>query len=325
MPYGGTTPAEDAKIERCVADVTPTLTQYSDPKEKKSHAIAICKSRIMKKEGLWYKRPIICEEKEFGGEKKTYIIGNAIEVGISRNKVKYTADELASAARTLIGKPLLLNHGDNDVRNIVGKIIDATFENNGVPFRAELDPNEHTIISKVKGGFINSVSIGADYKDIYEDNDGIKHPKGLEFLELSLVPVPGVPNATISQVIEERYELKKLEEENMEKEALMQEIADLKKKCEQLTTEKAEVAKIQEEKKPEPVVVTIDNSAVDALKEELAKLQKQVEQNKGITEEAPKEESKYKIIVEGKDTNGEIYNPRSMVFWAVDKNGKVPY
>jgi len=325
MPYGGTTPAEDAKIERCVADVMPTLTQYSDPKEKKSHAIAICKSRIMKKDGFWYKRPIICEEKEFGGEKKTYIIGNAIEVGISRNKVKYTPEELASAARTLIGKPLLLNHGDNDVRNIVGKIVDATFENNGVPFRAEMDPNEHTIISKVKGGFINSVSIGADYKDIYEDTDGIKHPKGLEFLELSLVPVPGIPNATISQVIEERFELKKLEEDNMEKEALMQEITDLKKKCEQLATEKAEAVKIQE--KTEKVVETkIDNSAIDALKEEVAKLQKQVEQNKGITEDAPKEKSKYRVIVEGKDTKSEIaHDSRNTVFWAVDEDGKLPY
>ncbi len=49
MPYGGTTSEEDKKIESCVSQVMPTLTQYSDPKEKKSHAIAICKSRIMKK------------------------------------------------------------------------------------------------------------------------------------------------------------------------------------------------------------------------------------------------------------------------------------
>jgi len=48
MPYGGTTPQQDKKIESCVTSVMPTLSQYKDSKVRKSHAIAICKSRIMK-------------------------------------------------------------------------------------------------------------------------------------------------------------------------------------------------------------------------------------------------------------------------------------
>ncbi len=48
MPFGGTTPAQDRKIDSCIAKVMPTLKGVKDPKKRKSRAIAICKSRIMK-------------------------------------------------------------------------------------------------------------------------------------------------------------------------------------------------------------------------------------------------------------------------------------
>ena len=49
MPYGGTTPAQDRKIEQCVERVLPQMKKrYKDPKVAKSHAIAICKSSVMK-------------------------------------------------------------------------------------------------------------------------------------------------------------------------------------------------------------------------------------------------------------------------------------
>lgn len=254
--------------------------------------------------GVWYKRPIIFEEKEMGGEKKFFIAGNAIEVGVSRNKVNYSPEELKIAAKTLIGKPLLLNHGDNDVRNIMGKITDASFENNGVPFKAEIDTDEHTILSKLRKGYINSVSIGADYKSIDVDKEGIKHPKGLEFLELSLVPIAGVPNATISQVIEERFEIKKMEDENMEKEGLQAKIEELEKANKSLQTEKEELLikvkeeedeeKPEDEEKKEPEKP--EESAVTKLEERIKELEKKASERKGLVDVTnKKEEPEFKM------------------------------
>lgn len=52
MPYGGTTPEEDDKIERCVWDVMhdpKMIEKYPNNKRRKEVAIAICKSNIMSK------------------------------------------------------------------------------------------------------------------------------------------------------------------------------------------------------------------------------------------------------------------------------------
>lgn len=50
MPYGGTTPEQDEKIERCVLDMIKKddmMSKYPDSDERKKHAIAMCKSSIM--------------------------------------------------------------------------------------------------------------------------------------------------------------------------------------------------------------------------------------------------------------------------------------
>ena len=45
-PYGGTTPAQDAKIERCVAQIKGTNRRTGKPYTK-SEKIAICKAQIL--------------------------------------------------------------------------------------------------------------------------------------------------------------------------------------------------------------------------------------------------------------------------------------
>src|SRR3990167_7270681 len=53
MPYGGTSPEQDRRIERCVADVMQKGVKPRDPKQdKKSAAIAICKAKILKNEDI---------------------------------------------------------------------------------------------------------------------------------------------------------------------------------------------------------------------------------------------------------------------------------
>lgn len=52
MPYGGTTPAQDRKIEKCVGSINGTNPQTKKPYTK-SEKIGICKSRIMGKSYLF--------------------------------------------------------------------------------------------------------------------------------------------------------------------------------------------------------------------------------------------------------------------------------
>lgn len=274
---------------------------------------------------IFYKRPIICEEAQVDGKKKLFISGTAIEVGMSRNKVQYTAEELQAAASTLIGTPVLLNHGDTDVRNIVGKVVDAKYENGIVPFKASLDEDETTIVNKIKKGLINSVSIGANYKELKVDDEGVKHPKGLEFMELSLVPIPGIKSASISQVIEEQFILEKQEAEKMESKKLQEEIEKLKKEKEELTTKNDELLSRvpdedtedsgdepeQEEEKPDEEKPDEEkpeeNSKIKKLEEEMANLRKKLEENKGIVETGEnKGETKLEMVYEKSDVSGRV-------------------
>jgi hypothetical protein len=204
---------------------------------------------------LSYSSPIIIESLQEGADKKLFIIGNAISVGASRNKtlegkkIIYKEEELQKAASKMVGIPLILNHESDDVRNIVGIVTEAKYENGSVPYKARIDHGEEDIVRKLTNGFINRVSIGADYEKLEEKNDSIS-PLGLEILELSLVPIAGIPTADISQVICEKYnEVSKMAEVDKTKE-LEETIATLKAENAKLDSEKkslSEKMKIQEE------------------------------------------------------------------------------
>ena len=273
---------------------------------------------------LTYARPISLAESK-GDERKLYITGNAISAGISRNNVEYSPDVLKAAARTLIGKPLMLNHGDNDVNNIIGKIVEAGYDGRNVPFKAELDQSETKIINKLKNGYINKVSIGADtvdengnHYDVEPDDDGIIRPKGIEFLELSLVPIPGVPNASINQVIAESYKVKKMSEEKKmdeqleelkkENEALRKKLAEQEEAEDDSSTEETS-EEPEEPTKNEPTEPknTEESSKVKALEEKIEKLTETVskitDRPKGVASETS-EKKEVPIKVEM------IHNPK---------------
>jgi len=268
------------------------------------------------KDLIYYQRPIIAESFEEDGKKKTFIAGNAIDTGISRNKVQYTDELLRSASQTLIGKPLLLNHGDEDVRNIVGKVIQAGFDGKNVPFKAELDTGEENIIRKVENGFINSVSIGAFCPDdkITVDSEGVKHPEEIEFVELSLVPIPGVPNATISQVIHEKFEVKKMEET----EKLKKEIQELREEKESLLKKLNEEEETPE-KPEEPEEKEEDSEKKD---ESLQRLNKIEESMKKLAESVTKlNDSKGIVGVPAKEKK----DPKLEFIRERNKNGSINF
>jgi len=117
---------------------------------------------------------------------------------VSRNKNLYLPDELEAAVKELGGReiPVYLEHVD--VNNAVGKAkLFWNPEKLQVEFEAEIFDED--VAAKIKNGLIKYVSLGADY-EVADMVDGVEVPRGLHFREVSLVAVPGIPEATITAV-----------------------------------------------------------------------------------------------------------------------------
>jgi hypothetical protein len=146
---------------------------------------------------------------------KHIIKGAAITVGVTKNKIPYTEDELMRSARTLTNKPLLINHlesvsevqeyiASNEpqlhplvkaaLQGIVGRgnvgvgvVNDSEFEDNAVEYVAHVtDPATQACVDH-KPPLVLGVSIGA----IPRSNE--MPPKGIVFTDLSLIMPPEVP------------------------------------------------------------------------------------------------------------------------------------
>jgi len=343
--------SKDKFISRCMgSDIMNS--EFPDQKQR----AGVCYSQWrkkgesmdeMKKPALTYARPIsIIESKT--EDKKLFIKGVAIDVGISRNNVDYTPNVLRAAAQSLIGKPLMLNHEDHDVRNIVGKVVEAEFDGKNVPFKAEIDKSESWLVNKLQNGYIDKVSIGADtidengiHYDPVPDDDGIIRPTGIEFLELSLVPIPGVPNASINQVIAESYN--KRVKTMAEKNKMAEQLEELKKKNEELEKKLAEQEEktddsSKEEEKSEPEEKTEDrpeekkepqeNAKVKSLEEKVEKLNeklsKLIEKPKGVaTEMSEKKNVGTSVVIEHNPKGGvDIYNKTDVTERAEPGSGR---
>jgi len=127
------------------------------------------------------------------------IHGVAVDETVSYNDIFYKGEELEKSAHTLIGKPLLKNH-ENSIDSIVGRVTKATYNPTAKRIEYEADVMEPKYQEMIKDGRINTVSIGARVEKLEEtEADGKKFATaiGLEFMELSLVAVQGVPNASL--------------------------------------------------------------------------------------------------------------------------------
>ena len=124
------------------------------------------------------------------------IRGTAIKAGVSRNWRLYLADELMAAAKSLEGKPIYIEHVSAE--NAVGKVVKAWWDEDEQAIKFEGEIYDDEVADKIRLGLIQHVSIAADY-EVLEPFDGVI-PYGLRFRELSLVAVPGVPEANIEVV-----------------------------------------------------------------------------------------------------------------------------
>ena len=144
----------------------------------------------------------IKEEVSTDGSKNYVITGTALEATVSRNKIKYTEEEIEKAEVDNV--PLLKDH-EAKVDNIIGRV-DFIKEDGKLKFTAK--NIEKTYWEKIKKGLIRNVSIGATVKRLVKKvEEGIAYwiAEGIGIVELSLVAVPGVRSATIDQAIVEKY------------------------------------------------------------------------------------------------------------------------
>jgi HK97 family phage prohead protease len=151
------------------------------------------------------------------------IRGIAINETTTRNGVKYTGEELKKSAYSMRNRPILKDH-NNSVESIVGRTtMNIEYDDAGhyLPFEGRI-VDEWTK-QRIKEGLITNVSVGAHVQDLAkektEEGDVIV-AKGIEFVELSLVAVPGDPNAGIFQdfntAVSESFKIKEREEERMQ-------------------------------------------------------------------------------------------------------------
>ena len=125
----------------------------------------------------------------------TKIRGTLAIPRVSRNLTLYLPNELEQAVRRLGGRkvPIYLEH--ISAGNEIGyATLSWNPESFAVEFEGEITDDE--IARKIRDGEIRHVSLGADYERI-DSFDGYSVPRGLRFKELSLVAVPGIPEANV--------------------------------------------------------------------------------------------------------------------------------
>jgi len=128
-------------------------------------------------------------------DKPLRIRGLAITAGMSRNFNIYTPEELQAFSSKLVAAPIYIEHVA--VPNAVGKVIKTEWDGSNLFYEAEVYDDE--VAAQIRKGLIQHVSVGADYETL-DIVDG-QVPHGLHNAELSLVAVPGIPEANV-QVLE---------------------------------------------------------------------------------------------------------------------------
>ena len=134
----------------------------------------------------------------------------------TRNKVSYTKDSLMRTHKSLIGKPFLDSHNDNNIRNNppFGHVTNSIMQDDGLYYEVDLDPAEQTFIRKAKRGDIAGVSIQVLVEDVEQEN-GFIRANIQEFLELSAVLIPG--DGDTSMKISEMFKGNSLTEDDLKK------------------------------------------------------------------------------------------------------------
>jgi len=104
----------------------------------------------------------------------------------------FLEDELEKSAKTLLGKPLFLDHW----RPLNGKVLGARYEDGALEYVAEL--NDDDVLQMIRDGQIKHASIQFEWK-ILENVDGLA-PRSINYQHLSLLKdmQPGDPQTSVN-------------------------------------------------------------------------------------------------------------------------------
>jgi hypothetical protein len=222
MPYGGTNPTEDKKIEKCVSDLMGS-DKFKPKKgsDKKSSAIAICKSSIMggKMDKETFKYTPEDSEKYAKGKSVTNV--HVFKSGEYRGKTwtKEMVDKMVENFNTLkkvagFEPPVRIGHKtDNPVenaKNVIGYIEKLRHDGKGNAY-ADLDINDENGIDILKKLRKRSIEFGP-----YKTNNGDMYDIAL--WGLGLVDVPEVENLAEISIYSKPLKEDKMDEEKEEEE-----------------------------------------------------------------------------------------------------------
>lgn len=241
---------------------------------------------------------------------KLLVEGIAVVEGTSRNNVHYSAKELNLFAPSLKNRPMLKDH-NAIIDNVVGKITFSESIDNGkkVRYKGWIKDDGNGLLEKIKDGRVSEVSIGASAKRLLKEkeDDEVVYAEGLEALELSLVPVPGVIGTSVG-VEQEDYNEDKLKEMIQDYEItessqitnhIQSEISNESKNDNQIKRNKEDKIKMESNTEQKIVENTVvENAEVKMLKEKLDAAEKVVTEMK----EAQRQEAlqMYKKVCESK-------------------------
>lgn len=128
------------------------------------------------------------------------VVGLALPFNkVSRNGFTYATESVKENFGSLIGAPVLFNHNSE---NVIGHVKNASVTESGLMYEMDLDPSE-PITAKLKRGDLKKVSIQCIYDGdkSFITEEGVTNAYIKEFLELSVVSIPGFADTT-AQVVE---------------------------------------------------------------------------------------------------------------------------
>lgn len=235
------------------------------------------------------------------------ITGTCIHAGTYR-QVTIEESELPNIVKTIVNKPLLVNH-DNNTSSVVGKVLSAWIgvDNNKpcVFYNAEVDSSETELLNKISKGYVSSCSIGFNYDPVCsicgKPADECQHwfstpnfkllAKDINILELSICAVPADSDATVSAVNFKKDLTKNGMQKNIKSDNMDDKIIEEYK--EKLASKDAEITQLKEsydskfaDKVEEVVQLKQEISDIQGKYDELVKLSEEMKtQLKEIEEE----------------------------------------
>lgn len=221
-------------------------------------------------------------------EDKVIVEGLAIPFNSkSRNGVIYRDDSIKEKKDTLKGVSFLFNHQQDKP---LGHVKDVGENEKGVIYTADLDPQEEAIIRKIERGDIKHASIGAMVKNPeFDEENEIVTVDVEEFVELSLVTVPGFKEASASRNVYELAEAfnnKKLKNKMEEKMKQEKDSKDKEEEQEEVTTD------VEEEKENKELDEEVEEEEDKVEGEEEKKDDDDEEDDEEDEDEDEEEESK---------------------------------